>query len=63
MSESARNKLGSFDDSTMIINNEEALAKRLEDAWALVDKHSKEIIALKAKIEILKEVIVDSRGY
>ena len=62
MSESARNQIS---DAQVTISNEEAYKKRLEDAWAMVDKQNKEIIGLKAKIEILKEVISESvgRGY
>lgn len=51
-------------DVEVIINNEEALATRLKEAWAIVDKYKIEIAELKAQVKILKEVILESHsGY
>ena len=60
-SESARHKLS---DAPVEINNEEALAIRLKEAWSIADKKDKEIIELKAQVKILKEVIAENQsGY
>ena len=58
MNDSARFK---DSDIEVIINNEEALATRLKEAWAIVDKNKIEIAELKAQVKILKEVISESR--
>ena len=59
MNESSRFK---DSDVEVIINNEEALATRLEEAWVIVDKYKIELAELKAQVKILKEVISELRS-
>ena len=60
MNDSARNKTV---DTPVEINNEEALAARLKEAWRIADTREKEIIKLEAQVKILKEIITEQSRY
>jgi hypothetical protein len=55
MNEAVRNKLS---DAEVTVNNEEGYKKRLEEVWVIVDKQKVEIAALRAQVQILKEVVI-----
>jgi Flp pilus assembly protein TadD len=54
-------------NETIIVNNDAALiaalVKRLDEAWAIVDKQKLELADLKAQVKILKEVLKEANDY
>lgn len=50
-------------EAVVTVSNDEAYKKQLADAHAKINAQEKEIVALKAKVEVLKEVVSEHRGY
>jgi len=54
-------------NETITVNNDAvlvaALVKRLDEAWAIVDKQKLELADLKSQVKILKEVLKEANDY